>query len=186
MKLILLFGPSAVGKMTVGRELAKQTSLKLFYNHLSIELVLHFFDFDEPGFSRLDKLIRFGVFEEVAKSDLSGLIFTFCWAFDQPADEAYVDRIVRIFEKEGAEVFYVELAADQKVRLARNRHEDRLLHKPSKRDLKRSEKVLLYHDENHRFNSAKGEFQRPNYVRIDNTNLSPEEVTSQIVEAFSF
>ena len=34
MKLLLLFGDAAVGKMTVGQELAKITGLKLFYNHL--------------------------------------------------------------------------------------------------------------------------------------------------------
>ncbi|MCH7663235.1 MAG: shikimate kinase, partial [Chloroflexi bacterium] len=43
MKFIILFGPLAVGKMTVGQELEKLTGLKLFHNHLTIELVLPFF-----------------------------------------------------------------------------------------------------------------------------------------------
>ena len=42
MKFILLFGPQAVGKMTVGQELAKITDLKLFHNHMTIDLVSHF------------------------------------------------------------------------------------------------------------------------------------------------
>ena len=33
MKLVIIFGPHAVGKMTVGQELAKITDLKLFHNH---------------------------------------------------------------------------------------------------------------------------------------------------------
>ncbi len=39
MKFILIFGPRAVGKMTVGHELEKITSLKLFHNHQTIELL---------------------------------------------------------------------------------------------------------------------------------------------------
>ena len=42
MKFILIFGPQAVGKMTVGQELAKITNLKLFHNHMTIDLVGHF------------------------------------------------------------------------------------------------------------------------------------------------
>ncbi|MED3553043.1 hypothetical protein P4449_21750 [Cytobacillus praedii] len=38
MKFVLIFGPQAVGKMTVGQELEKITELKLFHNHMTIEL----------------------------------------------------------------------------------------------------------------------------------------------------
>ena len=41
-KLVLLTGPQAVGKMTVGQELAKITGLKLFHNHMTIDLVSNF------------------------------------------------------------------------------------------------------------------------------------------------
>ena len=36
MKFILIFGPQAVGKMTVGQELQKITGLKLFHNHMTL------------------------------------------------------------------------------------------------------------------------------------------------------
>ncbi|HDR7606865.1 TPA: hypothetical protein QCX41_004389 [Bacillus mycoides] len=42
MKFILIFGPQAVGKMTVGQELAKLTDLKNFHNHMTIDLVSPF------------------------------------------------------------------------------------------------------------------------------------------------
>jgi hypothetical protein len=48
MKFILITGPQAVGKMTVGQELEKITGLKLFHNHMSIELVLNFFGYETP------------------------------------------------------------------------------------------------------------------------------------------
>ncbi len=39
MNLIMIFGPQAVGKMTVGQELEKITGLKLFHNHMTIDLL---------------------------------------------------------------------------------------------------------------------------------------------------
>ena len=40
MKLVFLIGDAAVGKMTVGQELMKQTELRLFHNHMMIEPVI--------------------------------------------------------------------------------------------------------------------------------------------------
>ena len=40
MKLLFLIGDMAVGKMTVGQELARITELKLFHNHMMIEPVM--------------------------------------------------------------------------------------------------------------------------------------------------
>ncbi len=67
MKFIFIVGPPAVGKMTVGQALAKQTGYKLFYNHMSLELVNQFFDFGTPHFRDLGKTIRFEIFKEIAK-----------------------------------------------------------------------------------------------------------------------
>ena len=36
MKLVLIVGDGAVGKMTVGQELMKITGLRLFHNHISL------------------------------------------------------------------------------------------------------------------------------------------------------
>ncbi len=40
MKFVWLIGDSAVGKMTVGQELMKITDLRLFHNHMTIEMVI--------------------------------------------------------------------------------------------------------------------------------------------------
>ena len=36
MKLVLIIGSNAVGKMTVGQELTKITDLRLFHNHMTL------------------------------------------------------------------------------------------------------------------------------------------------------
>jgi shikimate kinase len=71
MKFILIIGPHAVGKMTVGQELQKITNLKLFHNHMSIEPIVNFFDHGTTSFKRLSNLIREEIFKEVASSDLA-------------------------------------------------------------------------------------------------------------------
>lgn len=103
MKLVVLFGPPAVGKMTVGYELEKLTGLRLFHNHMTIELVLHFFDFGTPPFGRLVDEFRRRIFEEVAASDLPGLIFTYVWALDDPGDREFIETTCEIFRSHGAE-----------------------------------------------------------------------------------
>ena len=40
VKLVLIIGAGAVGKMTVGQELMKITNLRLFHNHMMIEPVI--------------------------------------------------------------------------------------------------------------------------------------------------
>lgn len=71
-------------------------------------------------------MIRQGIFEEVSKSDLEGLIFTYVWGFDLQEDWDYVEQISEIFESNGGTVYLVELEADYEERLKRNKTENRL------------------------------------------------------------
>src|ERR1035437_992398 len=105
MKLIVIFGPQAVGKMTVGHELEKITNLKLFHNHMTIELVSNYFSYGTPTGKRLVELFREEIFKEVASSDLDGLIFTYVWYFDSKEDWEYIEKIVKIFRDKGAEIY---------------------------------------------------------------------------------
>lgn len=184
MKFVLVFGPQAVGKMTVGQELAKITDLKLFHNHMTIDLVSHFFDYGTKEGKRLVHLFRREIFEEVSKSDLYGMIFTYVWAFDMQEDWDYVNEVSRLFESRGGTVYFVELEADVGERLERNKSPNRLEHKPSKRDIEWSEGDLKKSMETYRLNSLEGEIKSSNYIKINNTNLSAEEVAKIIKGKF--
>ncbi|MGB4589671.1 MAG: AAA family ATPase [Clostridiaceae bacterium] len=185
MKLILLFGPQAVGKMTVGQELEKMTGLKLFHNHMSIDLVAPFFSYGTEEGKRLVNLIRFELFEAFAKSNQKGMIFTFVWALDQKEDFDYVDRICKIFEKEDSDIYFVELEANMKIRLERNITENRLRCKSTKRDTAFTERDIRVSLEKHRLNSIPGEITRGNYLHLNNEELLPEEAARIIKDTFS-
>ncbi|WP_342527833.1 AAA family ATPase [Chryseomicrobium sp. FSL W7-1435] len=186
MKLVLLFGPQAVGKMTVGQELAKITELKLFHNHMTIDLVSHFFDYGTKRGQDLVNSFRHQIFEEVAKSDLEGLIFTFVWRFDKELDWNYVKNVVGIFEAQGADIYYVELEADFEERLARNVTPNRLEHKPFKRNLEWSRNDVITTAEKFRLNSLPGELSFLNYLRLDTMNKSAEATAHEIKKCFQF
>ncbi len=119
MKLVIIIGAGAVGKMTVGQELMKITDLRLYHNHMDIEMVLEIFGhFKYVG--NVGRRIREAVFEEFTKTDLYGLIFTYMWAFDRQSDWDYIDSLVDIFRREGSDIYYVELTASQDIRLQRH------------------------------------------------------------------
>lgn len=185
MKFVMLFGPQAVGKMTVGQELEKQTGMKLLHNHMTIDLLHPYFGFTEEMW-RLNGLFREEIFKSAANSELEGLIFTYLWAFDQEGDWAFVEKTKAIFESAGVPVYFVELEAEMEERLKRNRTENRLAHKPTKRNTAESEAHLRETMQTHRLNSAPGEVAHPRYVRINNTALSPEETAEWICEVFGF
>lgn len=181
MKLVVLIGNAAVGKMSVGRELMALTGLRLFHNHMTIEPVIEIFgEYNRMVTTRLREVI----FEEFARSGKYGMIFTYMWAFDQPSDWEYIAYVSELFQREGGVVYYVELVASKEERLRRNREESRLAAKASKRDVERSEQRLLADDEKYRCESRKGEIPFPNYLKIDNSDLSPQEAARQIKNAF--
>jgi len=182
--LVFIIGPPAVGKMTVGHELALRTGLKLFHNHQTIDLILPFFPFGSPPFGRLVGEFRRRILEEVASSELPGIIFTYVWAFNLASDDAVVEEYSEIFRSRGRRVVYVELETSQEERLRRNETEFRLAAKPFKRDLEASRRQLLELDDKYQLNSRGRLAGRADYLHVDNTALSAEEVAERIIAFF--
>ena len=176
MKLVLIVGAGAVGKMTVGQELMKITNLRLFHNHMMIEPVIDIF-----GTFKADTIIKLRevIFDDFINSDCEWMIFTLMWAFDMQSDWEYVENLTKKFD----EVYCIELIASQSVRLERNKTENRLLNKASKRDIEASNSRLLNEDR-HRLVSFEGEIPFENYLRINNENLSASEVAQMIKNTF--
>lgn len=184
MKVLFLIGNAAVGKMTVGQELMKLTDLRLFHNHMTIEPVIEIFgSFNPRAIHRLREVI----FEEFAATENYGLIFTIMWAFDMQSDWDYIEHVKDIFmqRNERTEFYYAELVTSKEIRLERNATENRLKNKASKRDLEVSRQRLLNDDANHRCESFDGEIPFENYIKIDNSHLSPEAAAREIKERFS-
>jgi hypothetical protein len=185
-KVIFIFGPPAVGKMTVAQELARMTGFKLFHNHLTIECVMPVFDYGSAEFCMLVSDIRKRMFEEVTKSNLLGLVFTFVWALNRNYGHKLVEQWCDIFQSAGSLIYFVELEATLEERLKRNKTENRLLHKPSKRDLVMSEKIFLLNESEWIMNTTAALAYPFPYLRIDNTDLDAFQVAARICQTFRF
>jgi len=182
MKLIIIWGAQAVGKMTVGQELVKITDLRLLTNHTTWEFVHEHFGGD---FGDTSDRLKDVIYEEFAKSNNYGLIVTCCLAFDSLSDWDGLNHITNFFKEVNAEIYYVELIASQEIRLHRNSTENRLRNKPTKRDIEKSNKNLIDADKKARFISNDDEISFKNYIKIDNTDISADVVATMIKKIFS-
>lgn len=177
MKLVLIIGAGASGKMTVGQELMKITNLRLFHNHMTIEPVIDIF-----GYFKADTILKLReiIFDDFVNSDCEGMIHTMIWAFDMKSDWEYVLNLSKKFD----EVYCVELIASQNVRLERNKTENRLKNKASKRDIEAST-IRLLNEDKHRLVSNEGEIPFKNYLRINNESIPANEVAEMIKQKFN-
>ena len=186
MDLVVIIGPQAVGKMTVGRELEKRMDARLLYNHETIDLFAKFLDYGEETFRLSDQTRKelFKAFVKNKTNKVASIIFTVVVAFDLKEDVEFLQEISDIFLNADGRVFFVELEADLETRLERNVGESRLAAKPSKRNVEFSRNELLKTHEKHRLNSLPNEveekFQQVNYLKINNTYLEPEETAERI------
>ena len=184
--LLVIFGPPAVGKMTVGRAVADASDFRLFHNHMTIEPLLEVFDHGTPAFTVLNDEFRIRVLVEAAASG-THLVFTFLWPLDDADDLAVVERYIAPYVEAGRPVAFVELAAPLDTRLERNRTEQRLAAKASKRDVAWSDgnvRELEAHVMNtspDRRTLAEDLLDQHRFLRIDNAQLSPEEAAARIL-----
>ncbi|MFP5225062.1 MAG: hypothetical protein ACLGH3_05860 [Actinomycetota bacterium] len=181
--LLFIVGPPASGKMTVGREIAQLTGFRLLHNHVSIEAALLFFEYGHPSFVRISEGFRKSVLTEVAASDLPGLVFTYWWAFNEPAESDTVAAYAEPFASRGGRVLYLELECDLAERLRRNGTALRLAEKPSKRD-PGSHQRFLDREEHIEGNSPEEFRGRDDWLRIDNTQRTPLEVAELAIRHF--
>ena len=112
MNFVVLYGPPAVGKLTVARALAKLTGYKLFHGHLTWNMVTPLFEWGSDAYKRVLPEVRRLVFEEAARSDID-LIFTFVYSPSRGhiAETKYFQAV----EKRGGKLCLVRLYADEDV-----------------------------------------------------------------------
>lgn len=181
--LIVVCGPQAVGKMVVAESLRDKLKYNLMINHDSIEISDKIFGFATPAQKEFNAFFREKVFELAVKYDVD-LIFTYVTAFELQEERDYLTSLHDLFTKSGGDFYFAELSADLETRLARNETPYRMEKKASKKNVEWSRTNLLVDNKNHRLNSYEGEVWFTNHLKVDNTNLSPEQVADKIIEAF--
>jgi hypothetical protein len=97
----------AVGKLTVGHELAAITGYKLFHNHQVVDLLQTVFEFGSPQFVALREEMWLSIFDQACRSTLAGMIFTF--NPESSIRPAFIGNTVNTIAAAGGEVEFIEL-----------------------------------------------------------------------------
>jgi hypothetical protein len=106
MKLMLLYGPPAVGKLTIAQEVARLTGFPVFHNHLTVNVAAAIFPRGTPAYRRLLWHLRYAVFAAAAHAHLDGVLFTMVYRRDQ---EPYIARCAEVMQPFGGEVCLVQV-----------------------------------------------------------------------------
>jgi hypothetical protein len=185
MRLLIIFGPPAAGKKSIGTEISLRTKFKLFHNHLTIDLLSDFFPFGSVTFRTLVEEFRYRIIEEASQLQQFDLIFTFVWNFNDDEDAKTVNNYRNIVELNQGEIYLVELQASLEERLKRNRSENRFKNR-KKFDLNEMEEMIKEWEGNFIMESNQEFKNEKNYLKINNDNLSASEVADIIIQHFNF
>lgn len=182
--LIIICGPQAVGKMTVAESLRDKLKYNLMMNHDSIEISDKIFGFATPAQHEFNAIFREKAFEMAVKHNVD-LLFTYVCAFEMQQEREYLTGLADLFQANGGNFYFVELSADLETRLERNETPHRMEMKASKRDVEWSKANLLRDAKKHKLNSEDDEVWFENHIKIDNTNLEPDEVADMVISKFA-
>ncbi|MDE1865493.1 MAG: AAA family ATPase [Candidatus Micrarchaeota archaeon] len=174
MKLVVIYGPPAVGKLTVARELSKLTGYKVLHNHLAIDLVESVFDRNSQKFWELIDHYRLQLVDVAGKEKISGMIMTSVNIKGQ--DDLFISNLKETVEGNSGTVHFVRLSCGiDKLR-------ERLV-EPSRAKHGKLVDVGLFDD----FVSKHQVFEPIESVdslSIDNTDVPASEAAKRIVEHY--
>ena len=105
----MLYGPPAVGKLSVAQALAARTGFRVLHNHLLINLASALFGFGTSRHRTFVRHLREMSLDAARDGDLSGVILTYVYARDR---DAYILGLCERAEAHGDDVCLVHLTCE--------------------------------------------------------------------------
>jgi deoxyadenosine/deoxycytidine kinase len=170
VKFIMIYGPSGIGKESVGRELAKRNGWHIFPQHLAFDISCAVVGFGNNGFEKYQRKICLDAFRTLIEKNVSGIVFTFCYV--SPASNFFVDGLFELLKEADAEAYFVRLSCNF------DEHVRRVTSAGRKNTNKIQTREYL-EDYLRRFDFS-ADMPGVETVRLDNTELSIEDSALEI------
>lgn len=172
MRLIFLYGPPAVGKLTIAKELAQLLDIPLVDNHSIVNPIARVFGWGHPEQQRLAHEFRVEFFGTAAREGKS--IITTCGGGGQYYDY-FIKAVLESVRKNGGDVIFIHLTAPKEALLERVTHQSRV----EKFTIAKKEKLLEIFEHN------PDVFARalvPEHLEVDTSTHTPIESAQIIAE----
>jgi len=178
--IVFIYGPIAVGKLTVAKILSKKLGYKLSHNHALNDLIDEIFEYGTPASGIMKEALRPQLLEGMARAGINTVVtHTYSHDYVSPtglADPKYMKILEGKVTKAGAIFCPVHLKAE---------HEElmRRVGMISRKEFKKltNKKIMRQH-------LVKKDWQTSpklkNNLIIDNTQLSPARVAEIIIRHF--
>ena len=177
MNFIMVYGPTAAGKLTVAKELRKITGYKLLDNHTILNAIAALFPFEDPKLNKirmhLGRKFRLEMFEAAAEADVDFITTLIIGGLDS---FTFMREAKSAVESHGGHVIIVQLCPTLEAVMERVQSESRKGVKvASKEHLKKelTNRPLQFE-----------KFPDVDHLTLNNTYIEPEDVASQIVEYY--
>lgn len=174
MKLVIIYGPPAVGKLAVAKELVKITKFNLFHNHETRDLLASIIGTDDKIW-RVTIPLRKSLIRHAINMKVKGFVFTSVFVSNVEGRK-YLYDMANITEKKGGVAYFVRLVTSEEELCKRVKSKNRKnygkFQSPMvlKAYLRKKECFDKLHHKNH--------------LNIDNTTKSPKQVAKMIKRHF--
>jgi len=123
LKFTMIYGPSGIGKESVGRELAKNNDWRIFPQHLAFDVACAVIGFGNNGFEAYQRKICLDAFDALYENNVKGIVFTFCYV--HPYSNYFIDGLMEFLNKLKIEANFIRLSCEYEEHVKRVTNEGR-------------------------------------------------------------
>ena len=179
--VVFIYGPIAVGKLTVAKILSKKLRYKMTHNHALNDFVDEVFTRGTHERNVVVERLRYDLLKSAVKAKIN-LVTTHCYAHNFVSttglsDPNYIETLNKKLTKLGAKFYPIHLKASKEELLRRVN-----MHSRKEFNRKLTDKKIM-HELSLTKDWQTSPFLKNNFV-IDNTNLSPQKVADIIIKHF--
>lgn len=179
MKLVIIYGPPSVGKLTVGKALAEATGFKLLHNHLVSDLVLSVFQRHTSIAMNLNAQIKNLIFETAAINKQKGIITTFLYDENKKNHiDNWCKDCIELMDEYKVPVYLVRLSCDIETLKLRVVNPSRI----GTRKITSAQELVRVINEENSFGEIPETIAKS--LHIENTDIDPARVARIIKEYY--